>query len=124
MRQKRAGYNRSSPIKSITPVVEIEALEALNDKDFVVADMREVDWHLKGTIPGSLNIPYTEIASRLNEFGCNKTDGRWDCANAKKVLGYCNGQVCPQSPTGMRAMINEGVPTWDALCLTTVEGSL
>lgn len=124
------------PAKGITPVVEIEVLEALNDKDFVVADMREVDWHLKGTIPGSVNIPYTEIAGRLNEFGCKKTDGKWDCANAKKVLGYCNGPVCPPSPTGMRAMIREGFPAekiyyyrggmldWDALGLTTVEGSL
>ena len=124
------------PAKGITPVVEIEVLAALNNKDFVVADMREVEWHLKGTIPGSVNIPYPEIAGRLGEFGCKKTDGKWDCANAKKVLGYCNGPVCPQSPTGMRAMIREGFPAdkiyyyrggmldWDALGLTTVEGSL
>ena len=124
------------PTKGITPVVEIAALEALNDKEFVVADMREVDWHLKGTIPGSVNMPHTEIAGRLNEFDCKKTDGKWDCAYAKKVLGYCNGPVGPQGPTGMRAMLREGFPAekiyyyrggmldWDALGLTTVAGSL
>jgi rhodanese-related sulfurtransferase len=124
------------PAKGINPVVELEVLAALNDKDFVVADMREVDWHLQGTIPGAVNIPYTEISGRLGEFGCKKTEGNWDCANAKKVLGFCNGPVCPQSPSGMRAMIREGFPAekiyyyrggmldWEALGLTTVEGSL
>jgi hypothetical protein len=50
------------------------------------------------------------------------------------VVGFCNGPVCPQSPTAMRAMIRDGFPAdkiyyyrggmldWDALGLTTVEG--
>ena len=45
------------PAKGINPVVELEVLAALNDKDFVVADMREVDWHLQGTIPAPSTSP-------------------------------------------------------------------
>lgn len=124
------------PAEGIHPVGEIEVLAALNDPDFVVADMREIDWHLQGTIPGAVSIPYTEIADRLAEFGCEKADGKWSCGSAKKVLGFCNGPVCPQSPQGMKAMIREGFPAdkiyyyrggmldWDALGLTTVGGSL
>lgn len=124
------------PAEGITPVTEIEVLKALNDPETVVTDMREIEWYLNGTIPGSVHIPYTEISTRLDEFGCKKTDGKWDCAEAKKVLGFCNGPVCPQSPMGMNAMIREGFPAtkiyyyrggmldWDALGLTVVGGSL
>ncbi len=124
------------PAEGINPVTEIEVLQALNDKDFVVVDMREVDWHIEATIPGSVNIPYTEIAQRLDELGCSKTGDKLDCAKAKKILGFCNGPVCPQSPTAMKAMVREGFPAdkiyyyrggmlaWDALGLTTVAGSL
>lgn len=124
------------PEPGINPVTEIEVLKALNDDAFIVADMRELEWHLKSTIPGAVHVPYTEIANRLSEFGCEKTDGKWNCQNAKKVLGFCNGPVCSQSPSGMRAMIREGFPAekiyyyrggmldWEALGLTTVEGSL
>lgn len=124
------------PAEGINPVTEIEVLKALNDPNYVVTDMREIDWYLKGTIPGSVHVPYTEISSRLGEFGCTKADGKWNCEKAKNVLGFCNGPVCPQSPTGMKAMIREGFPAnkiyyyrggmldWDALGLTVVGGSL
>ncbi|MCB1511349.1 MAG: rhodanese-like domain-containing protein, partial [Hyphomicrobiaceae bacterium] len=58
------------PAEGINPVTEIEVLKALNDKDFMVVDMREVDWFVKGTIPGAINIPYTEMSVRMDEFGC------------------------------------------------------
>lgn len=124
------------PAEGIHPASEIEVLGALNDPDFLVIDMREIDWHLEATIPGSINIPYTEIAQRLDELGCAKSGDGIDCAAAKKVLGYCNEPVCPQSPMAMKAMVREGFPaekiyyyrggmlSWDALGLTTVEGSL
>lgn len=124
------------PAKGINPVTEIEVLKALNDESFMVVDMREIDWYIKGTIPGAINIPYTEMSQRMDEFGCKKAGGKWDCGAAKKVLGFCNGPVCPQSPQGMRAMVREGFPAnkiyyyrggmldWDALGFTTVEGTM
>ena len=54
--------------------------------------------------------------------------------SAKNVYGFCNGPVCPQSPSAYRAMVREGFPAtkiyyyrggmldWDALGLTTVKG--
>lgn len=118
------------PAPGITPVAELEVIEAISDPDIMLVDMRTLEWYLERTIPGAVNIPYTEIAMRLDELGC--VDG--DCSNAKTILGFCNGPVCPQSPTAMLAMIREGFPAekimyyrggmldWDALGLTTVQG--
>lgn len=122
------------PEPGIVPVTEIEVLNAINDDDFILVDMRTQEWFLDATIPGSVNIPYTEVAMRMDELGCSKGAEGWDCSGASKVLGFCNGPVCPQSPTAMRAMIRDGFPAdkiyyyrggmldWDALGLTTVEG--
>ena len=122
------------PEPGIVPVTEIEVLNAINDSTFILVDMRTEDWFLDATIPGSVNIPYTEVAMRMDELGCSKGATGWDCTGAMNVMGFCNGPVCPQSPTAMRAMIRDGFPAdkiyyyrggmldWDALGLTTVEG--
>lgn len=124
------------PVPGINPVTEIEVIDAISDPDFILVDMRTLEWFLDGTIPGAVNIPYTEVALRMDELGCSKDMGTYDCANAKKVLGFCNGPVCPQSPTAMKAMIRDGFPAkkiyyyrggmldWDALGLTSVEGEM
>lgn len=121
------------PVPGVVPVGEIEVLEALNDKSYVVVDMRTVEWRVKSTIPGSAHIPYTEVAGRLDEFGCAKASDKWDCADALKVVAFCNGPACPQSPLAIKAMVREGFPPekiyyyrggmqdWTVLGLTTVE---
>jgi len=122
------------PAEGIHPVTEIEVIQALNDPEFVVVDMRTIEWRVKATIPGSIHIPYTEVAIRLDELGCEKTDNGFSCEKPMKVVGFCNGPVCPQSPMAMKAMIREGFPAdsiyyyrggmldWDTLGLTSVEG--
>jgi rhodanese-related sulfurtransferase len=124
------------PIKGVIPADEIDVLKALNDKNSIVVDMRVIDDRVKGTIPGSVGIPYTEVAMRMNELGCKKVEGKqkWDCSKALKVYAFCNGPVCPQSPMAMAAMVRDGFPAnkiyyyrggmldWDALGLTTIKG--
>jgi rhodanese-related sulfurtransferase len=122
------------PVAGVTPVGETEIIQALGDPDSVVVDMRDLNDRVKGTIPGSVSIPYTEVAARMNELGCKKNGSAWDCAAAKKVYAFCNGPVCPQSPIAIRAMTRDGFPAtkiyyyrggmldWDALGLTTVKG--
>ena len=79
------------PVKGVHPVAEIEIIAALGDAGSVVVDMRDTNDRVKGTIPGSVGIPYTEVASRMNELGCTKTGSKWNCAKAKKVYAFCNG---------------------------------
>jgi len=124
------------PAPGIVPVTEVDVIDAISNPNVTLVDMRTVEWFVERTIPGSINIPYTEVAQRLDELGCTKLGDKMDCSNAQTVLGFCNGPVCPQSPTAMHAMIREGFPAekimyyrggmldWDALGLTTVEGDL
>ena len=121
------------PVAGIHPVGEIEILEALSDRGALVVDMRDITDRVKGTIPGSISIPYTEVAARLGELGCKKNGDKWSCETAIKVFAFCNGPTCPQSPMAIKAMTREGFPAdkiyyyrggmldWDALGLTSVK---
>ena len=84
------------PEPGMVPVTEIEVLNAIGDPNTILVDMRTEEWFLDATIPGSVNIPYTEVAMRMDELGCNKSDAGWDCSNASNVVGFCNGPVCPR----------------------------
>lgn len=118
----------------VTTVGELELLDFAKAGGKII-DGRTVDWHLDGTIPSAINMPYTQMASRLDEIGCVKgDDGKWNCKNAQKVLLFCNGPWCGQSPIAIRAMLREGYPpekilyyrggmqAWSSLGLTVVEG--
>lgn len=98
------------PVPGVTPVGELEVLAALADPEFIVVDMREPGWRLKATIPGSVSIPFSEVTQRLEELGCSQAASGWGCAGAKKVVAFCNGPACPQSPTAIHAMVRDGFP--------------
>ena len=120
----------------VKTVGELEVVEFLRDKKGTIIDARTVEWHVRGTIPSAKNIPFTQVAGRLNELGCTKSGDKWNCANAKTVLLFCNGLWCGQSPTAIRAMLREGYPAgkilyyrggmqgWESVGLTVVEGSM
>jgi len=126
------------PAEGVTPVGEIDVIEAIGKENSMIVDMRMKDHVLQlGTIPGSINIPYTEVAMNMDQFGCEKEGEGWSCADATtKVYAFCNSSTCPQSPSGIRAMIREGYPAeliyyyrggyqdWTIHGLTTVEGEL
>ena len=118
----------------VATVGEIELLEFAKSGGKLI-DGRTVEWHVESTIPGAINMPYTQMASRLDEVGCVKgADAKWNCNNAEKVLLFCNGPWCGQSPMAIKAMLREGYPAekilycrggmqgWNSLVLTVVEG--
>jgi len=118
----------------VKTVGELEVVQYI-DKGGLIVDARTVEWHVRGTIPGAKNIPFTQVADRLDELDCKK-GVKWDCSNAKQVLLFCNGLWCGQSPTAIRAMLREGYPAdkilyyrngmqgWESVGLTVVEGGL
>jgi len=113
---------------------------ALHRGDGAIIDTRTPSWHEKGTIPGSINIPFTvfekpidepELAEVLERFGARERDGvnavmrslekvgmfngdqktdTWDFSEAKQLLLWCNGPWCGQSPRAIRALISLGYP--------------
>ena len=121
------------PVPGVHPIGEIEIIQALGNPNVMVVDMRDTNDRVKGTIPGTISIPYTEVVDRLNELGCTKTASAWNCSAAKPVYAFCNGPTCPQSPMAIRAMTREGFPAdkiyfyrggmldWDALGLTSIK---
>jgi rhodanese-related sulfurtransferase len=121
------------PVPGVHPIGETEIIAALSDRNALVVDMRDTNDRVKGTIPGSVGIPYTEVADRMSELGCTKAVNAWNCSAAKAVYAFCNGPTCPQSPMAIRAMTREGFPAtkiyyyrggmldWDALGLTSIK---
>ncbi len=121
------------PVPGVTPVGELEVISALQDSDYIVVDTRTKETQYGGTIPGTVNFPFNEIADRLDELGCEGSTAGWNCQEALEVVLYCNGPNCGQSPRAMSAMVAAGFPVtkisyyrggmlaWTSLGLTTRE---
>lgn len=153
-----AGTSRKCPPFCIQPIViaagvetigELEMLDYLKrssggDTAILIIDSRTPDWVRKGTIPGSVNIPWTTlspeegadpfaIADLFQErFGVRTSEGLWDFTKAKTLVLFCNGMWCGQSPANIRSLLRFGYPPhkikwyrggmqdWEILGLTVV----
>ncbi|MGC9420123.1 MAG: rhodanese-like domain-containing protein [Rhodovulum sp.] len=98
------------PAPGVATIGELELLDMLADPEVTVVDSRTVPWFEKGSIPGAVNMPYTEMTDRLGELGCEIDFDGWDCTEALPVALFCNGPWCGQSPTAIRRMIEAGYP--------------
>jgi rhodanese-related sulfurtransferase len=99
-----------SPAPGVTTIGELELLDLLTDEAATVVDSRTYEWFEGGTIPGAVNIPYSQMVDRLDELGCEPDFDGWDCTEAHRVALFCNGVWCGQSPTAIRAIIAAGYP--------------
>ncbi len=141
------------PAKIAPGVETIGELEVLNyltaiedgDDSVMVIDSRTPAWLTEGTIPGSVNIPWTTLSPEAGadpmtivdileeRFGALAQEGLWNFAAAKTLVLFCNGMWCGQSPSNIRTLLNFGYPahkikwyrggmqSWEALGLTTVK---
>ena len=135
----------------VETIGEVEVLDYLSrigkgDASVLVIDSRTTDWVKKGTIPGSVNIPWTSlnpaqgadpmsIAEILeNQFGAVHQEDLWDFSKVKTLVLFCNGMWCGQSPNNIQTLLRFGYPAdkikwyrggmqdWEILGLTTVAG--
>jgi len=128
-------------VKTIGQVELFDFMEQdLLDGTGVLIDARTPAWWKRGTIPGSINIPFTVFSldkddpklrevmdilgvRRRNEVGgftrlLEKTgllDGDektddWDFSRAKTLVLWCNGMWCGQSPRAIRGLLRLGYP--------------
>jgi rhodanese-related sulfurtransferase len=126
-----------TPAEGVTTLGELELLAALQDPGTVVIDSRvRPDWET-GTIPGSISMPYTEMADRLHELGCEPDFEGFVCEaeTVPSLVLFCNGPWCGQSPAAIRRIIEAGYPAekigyyragmqgWRMLGLTVAGGS-
>ena len=140
-------------LPGVNTIGEIELLRMLEarangEDEFLLIDSRTPDWFDKGTIPSAVNIPWTKLypgsssydpfvaeTLLLDRFGVKKDEGLFDFRQAKKLVLFCNGPWCGQSPTNIKALVSYGYPAdkiywyrggmqmWHVLGLTTVNPS-
>ena len=135
----------------VETIAEVEILDYLSkmnagDDSILVIDSRTPDWVKKGTIPGSVNIPWTALNPAkgadpisiseimVDRFGVKEMEGLWDYSDAKTLVLFCNGMWCGQSPNNILNLLKFGYPAekikwyrggmqdWEILGLSTVPG--
>ena len=135
----------------VETVGELEVLDYLKrisggDSSVLVIDSRTPDWVRRGTIPGSVNIPWTSLnpsqgadpisIGEIMEdwFGVQQLEGLFDFTNARTLVMFCNGMWCGQSPNNILNLLKFGYPAhkikwyrggmqdWEILGLSTVQG--
>ncbi|MBF0181719.1 MAG: rhodanese-like domain-containing protein [Magnetococcales bacterium] len=77
----------------------------INVGRILIVDMRTPDWYAQGTLPGAINIPYSDLIGP--EATVKATLRRLE---GKDVIGFCNGWWCSQSPTALNALIQMKYP--------------
>lgn len=134
----------ATPDPLVQGIGEVELFDfmetKLRDGSGLLIDARTESWFMKGTIPGSVNYPFTlfskdkddpELVAILKTFGARErgevgtfqklledwgwTDTRhktndWDFTSAKDLVLWCNGPACGQSPRAIRGLLDAGYP--------------
>ena len=134
---------------AVDTVTELDVIHAARDSaggdaSVLVVDARTPGWVKKGTIPHSVNVPFTKLNSKAlakdpmavvdiltDTFGVVDMDGVLNYDGAKTLYLFCNGSWCGQSPASIRALLTMGYPenkikyyrggmnAWKSLGLTT-----
>ena len=111
----------------VETIGEVEVIQYLNrmynkrDKSVLVIDSRTPNWVKRGTIPGSINIPWTKLnpargadpltmGDIMAKFGAKESEGIWNFANVKTLVMFCNGMWCGQSPNNIKQLLKMGYP--------------
>lgn len=140
----------SSLAPGVETIGEIEVLAYLRliaegDESILVIDSRTPDWVAKGTIPGSINIPWTSLNPARgadpisigeileDQLNAQNLEGLWDFSRAKTLVMFCNGMWCGESPNNIKNLLKFGYPAhklkwyrggmqdWEILGLTTAK---
>ncbi|CAK0767291.1 putative rhodanese [Gammaproteobacteria bacterium] len=75
----------------------------INSGKILIVDMRTSEWFHKETIPGSINVPYTDLVGSTT-----KAKVKMKKLEDKPIISFCNGWWCGQSPTGIKALLDLG----------------
>lgn len=109
-------------VETIGEVEVLDYVKKMNagDSSILVIDSRTPDWVARGTIPGSINIPFTklkddadplEVADVLTkQLGAVESGQGYDYSKAKTLVMFCNGAWCGQSPTNIAKLLKMGYP--------------
>ncbi len=108
----------------VETIAELELLDFLENVaqngEGLLIDARTPSFYQAGTIPGSINLPFTLLtADESNPFlapilarlgGVQLSNGGWSFTNAQELALFCNGPWCGQSPRAIRNLLSVGYP--------------
>lgn len=97
---------------SLEPVSRAELLDRISTGLVTLLDVRPGDEFAQGHLPGALNIPLSQLESRLGELAADR-----------EIVAYCRGPWCVlsfEAVTALRARgfiihrLEDGYPEWKA----------
>lgn len=107
----------------VATVGELELIRFLKarveDKSGLLVDARVPSFYTKGTIPGSVNIPFTLFSPENNPYfekilavlgSVKRSAGQWDFSKSMPLMMFCNGPWCDQSPRAIKHLLDVGYP--------------
>ncbi|MCW8890518.1 MAG: rhodanese-like domain-containing protein [Sedimenticola sp.] len=128
-------------VKTVGEIEIFQFMEnQMRDGKGMMIDARTPEWHAKGTIPGSVNIPFTTLSKGIDDlemiealelFGAKPREpvgamtktleewgvlsaenmtDAWDFSQCKELVLWCNGPACGQSPRAIRGLLDVGYP--------------
>ena len=128
-------------VKTVGQIEMFDFMEnELLDEEGLIIDARTPAWWKRGTIPGSVNIPFTVFTAdpddpqlieamgvlgakrRGDVSGLTRTmegfglmggdlkNDEWDFTSAKTIILWCNGMWCGQSPRAIKGLQELGYP--------------
>lgn len=110
----------------VQTVGEVEVLDFIKHKlgvfpkEYILVDARTPEWFEQRSIPGSVNIPYTDMeydefvpedfTRTMKLLSFEKKGDSYDFSHAKTALLFCNGSWCAQSRFGIQKLLKIGYP--------------
>ena len=111
------------PIKGIKTIGEIELIKfmqgEMSENKGILVDARMPKWYNQGTIPGSINIPFSIFSKENGEvyinkilplLGAEKKGKEWDFSKAQKMVIFDNGPWCQQASLAISNLVKLGYP--------------
>jgi len=94
----------------------IKAMET-DDSDTLLIDARTKDWSRNGTIPSSINLPFTMIQKDskylnkiLNLLGAKEENGKWNFNKVPSMIIFSNGLWDAQATKAIKSLVALGCP--------------
>jgi len=109
-------------IGNVKTIGELELLEYIKEmqkdnSDMLLIDARTRDWSRQGTIPSSVNLPFTmlqndskHINKILNILGAKKENGKWNFNKVPTMIIFSNGLWDAQATKAIKSLVELGCP--------------
>jgi rhodanese-related sulfurtransferase len=111
-------------VKGVETIGELELVrfmqQEVSQNSGVLVDARMPKWYRQGTIPGSVNIPFSIFSKSHGDqytnklfplLGAQKATGAWDFSQAQTLAIFDNGPWCQQANLAIKNLLKLGYPT-------------